>query len=509
MTTHIQESRSIAWIFVPVFLALLISAWVGLQLFQDGSSYLQEMLIVGSAVRHGRISILLFQSPTIFLIKMFHLWAIDSLITLPFVRLAFNLNYALVPFFSLLFSWLVVRKKREELFIWAALIILFVNLVNFSWVSELLISVQFSCPLLLALLQSPKSKIFWSLSLFLVPFIFFLHPLVLTIYLILAAASAYVAYRQPVHRRAASLSMILFLLAAAARGVYSLFTLNPYEMSFAASGDIDDYFVTTRLENMLFLSTAIEIAFLVLLSQPVARSTARLVKVIPWLVALQLCILLFFVARFLLRGHLFPLVVIASLGVSTLIHVWLSRSSTSIQRTRLLYMSCVVLATAAASLLIAQYILDDRLFTLKMGLDLFGSLLIMSMAVIDSLRERMPDEHIWRFRLVLSLSAIFACIILAKSVMWHVSIQKLEQTLRQTYASCTEITPSDFRWLEYSPYTIINNWALPSLALVIQDEPPRKALLAEEDCQGFYQSGMIQLDPWSLFSKEFLIPPLE
>ena len=36
---------------------------------------------------------------------------------------------------------------------------------------------------------------------------------------------------------------------------------------------------------------------------------------------------------------------------------------------------------------------------------------------------------------------------------------------------------------------MINNWALPSLALVIQDERPRKAFLAQNDCQVFYQSG--------------------
>src|ERR1051325_2489969 len=178
----VLESRFPIWIFVPVLLALLTAAIVGLPLFQDGSSYLLEMLIDHSVVRNGRISILLFQLPTIFLIKAFLRLGIDTLATLPIVRLAFNVNYALTPFISLLLSWIVVRKKREDLLVWAALIILFVNLVNFSWVSELLIAVQFACPLLLAILQNPGNKIFWILFVILMPFTFFLHPLVIVLY---------------------------------------------------------------------------------------------------------------------------------------------------------------------------------------------------------------------------------------------------------------------------------------------------------------------------------------
>src|SRR5215211_5586952 len=103
MTAYTKESKLIFWILLPVLLTSLVSALVGLQLFQDGSSYLLEMLISHSAVRHGRLSILIFQYPTIFLVKAFLRWGADTLETLPLVRLAFNLNYALVPFVSLTF----------------------------------------------------------------------------------------------------------------------------------------------------------------------------------------------------------------------------------------------------------------------------------------------------------------------------------------------------------------------------------------------------------------------
>ena len=504
-----RQSRFIIWILLPVFLSLLVAAFVGLQLFQDGSSYLLEILITGSAVRHERWSVLLFQFPTIFVVKAFHRLEVNALFALPIIRSVFNLNYGLTPFVSALLSWLVIRKRREEWFIWVALIILFVNLVNFSWVSELLISVQLACPLLLALLQNPKSKIFWILFVLLTPFLFFLHPLVITIYLVLAAASAYIAYRRPDCRRVAMLGMFLFLFAAAARGIYSFFTLSLYEASFAASGEIDDYFVISRLENILFVATAMEVAVLVLLSQAIVHSRWQFVKAIPGLVSLEAYVLLLLAANFLFRSNLLSLVVITCLGIAASVNTWRSQSNTPIEKTRLLYLACAFLAAAASSLLIAQYASPERMFTLKMGSDLFVALLIMSVAAIDSGREIVPFERILRSRLVLALSTIFVCVMVAKSVMWHTAVQRLENTLRQTNDTCVEVSSSDLRWLQNSPYTMINNWSLPSLALVVQDERPRKALLAQNDCQIFDQSGMIQVDPWSIFSKEFLVPPLD
>jgi hypothetical protein len=497
------------WILLPVVLSLLVSAFVGLQLFQDGSSYLLEMLITHSAVRHGRLSILLFQQPTILLIKALHRLEFDPLVTLPIVRLIFNLNYAIMPFVALFLSWMVVRKKREELFLWAALIILFVNLVNFSWVSELLVTVQLACPLLLALLQNPRGKPFWALLIFLTPLLFFLHPLVTTIYLVLAAVAAYLAYREPAYRIAAIVSTTLFLVLAITRGIYSFFTLSLYEVSFAESGQISDYFVVSRWENMLFLGTAVEIAVLVLCSQLIASSARRSVRAMPWFVGLQSFFFVLFATKFVFRDNLVPLYAIGCLGIPAFIRFWRFQTDTPIENTRRLYLACAFLAAASSSLLMAQYASAERMFLLKMGLDLFAALFIMCVAAIDSVRKLMPDEHFWRFRLVLALSTIFVCVMIAKSIMWQTSVEKLEQTLRQTEATCTELTSANYGWLEKTPYTMINNWAISSLALVIQDQQPRKLLLAQDDCGVFYQSGMVQIDPWSRLSQKYIVPPLE
>ena len=53
-----------------VVVPLLVVAAVGLPLFQDGSSYLVELMTSQSAVRHHRYSVLLVQAPSIVALKL-------------------------------------------------------------------------------------------------------------------------------------------------------------------------------------------------------------------------------------------------------------------------------------------------------------------------------------------------------------------------------------------------------------------------------------------------------
>jgi hypothetical protein len=347
------------------------------------------------------------------------------------------------------------------------------------------------------------------LFVFLAPFLFFLHPLVTTIYFVLAAVSAYIAYQQPGERRAATVSMILFLLMAVTRGIYSFFTLSLYEVGFESAGQVQDYFLIRRFENLLFLCTAMEIAVLVLLSPSIANPRWQAMKMAPRFISLQSCALFLFAASFLLRGNLLLLVITGCLGVPAFLALLQSQQRPPTEQMRVLYPACAFLAAASSSLLLAQYASAEREFTLKMGLDLFTALAIMAIATVDSIHIIRPYERNLRFKLVGALSIIFACVTITKSILWQTSVLRLEQTLQETKATCVEMTSVDFPWLSKSPYTIINNWALPSLALVLQDHRPRKALLAQNNCEVLSQTGTIQLDPWSLFSKEFLVPPLE
>lgn len=350
---------------------------------------------------------------------------------------------------------------------------------------------------------------FWILFVILMPFTFFLHPLVITLYLVMAAASAYIGYRRPADQGSARLSAILFLFAAAIRTIYSFFTLSSYELSFAVAGQATNYFVISRVENILFIGTAVELAFLILLSQFFVNSSNWIVKATFWLVSLQALLVIFYTARLLFHNRLSAVFFTSSIAIFLFIYFWYSRQSIPAEKMQLLYVSYISLAIAASSLLLAQYTLKERIFTLKMGSDLFAVLFIMLLAVLDSSRISISYDTIWRSRFVLALSVIYCGVILAKSVMWQASVQRLEQTLRQTSIACTELTSNHYQWLENPPYTIINNWAVASLALVIQDRQPRKLLLAQNDCQLFYQSGNVQIDPWSRLPEDAIVPPLE
>jgi hypothetical protein len=449
---YVKSSRLITYIFLPVLFSLIISAIVNLQLFQDGSSYLFELLVTHSAVRHDRLSVFILQSPTILIDKVFIKWHIDPNDYLRILRLTFSLNYALIPFISLILSWFVVRRKNESLFIWAALVILFINLVNFSWVSELLIALQLSCSLLLVSILRPGTKFFWVLTIILLPIIFFLHPLVLLLFVTIAIGTAFVSYRKVESRKVTRLSAIIFLIAAILRGILNLFVLDPYETSFLESGEMNNYFFVTSLENEIFLIVALVIGVICLLTKLVSKKNISL------------------------SGKL--------------------------------YICGMSLAVAAACLLLSQYFSGAGEFPLKTGLALFASIVIMFMACIDILGEISFIERTHRFRLVTTLSVIFSLVIISKSWIWQTSTRKLEQSLLRADSQCIELVSKEFLWLEKNPYNIINNWSLPSLALVMQDNHPRKLLLEKDSCKIFHESGMVQLDPWTNLPKELIIPPL-
>src|SRR5262249_46239472 len=100
--------------------------------------------------------------------------------------------------------------------------------------------------------------------------------------------------------------------------------------------------------------------------------------------------------------------------------------------------------------------------------------------------------------------------IISKSLIWYSSTQKLEQSLLAAHETCVEIAPPDFAWVQENPYNIIDNWSLPTLALVMQDSQPRKLLLEKNDCGAYYASGKVQIDPWTNLPRNaLLLPPRE
>jgi hypothetical protein len=112
-------------------------------------------------------------------------------------------------------------------------------------------------------------------------------------------------------------------------------------------------------------------------------------------------------------------------------------------------------------------------------------------------------------KLTLALCLAFAAVIVIKSFIWYSAVQNLKQALFTLNARCAETLAPEFGWIDNGPLKILNNWSLPSLALIVQDTRPRKLLLAPNDCSRFHDSGLIPIDPWTKISAHQLRPALE
>jgi hypothetical protein len=445
-------------IFLPVAVGVVAAAMSGLPLFQDGSSYLLELLLTHSAVRHHRLSVVLLQIPTRAMMRTVGMLHLGDSRAVPLVRLAFAASYAAVPLVALGLSWLIVRRRRPDLLVWPALVILFVNLVNFSWVSELLIGIQLSCPLLLATVLLLGTPTYWLLTALLLPIVWLLHPLLAPLFLVIAVAAAQasrhtetlpaVPSRQV--RSAARWTIAMYVVAALLRVVVSLLSLTKYESGFTGGDEMRTYLFATSWQNAAFLTGALAIA----------------------------CA------------------------------CWRAKALRATQR-RLAYRGSVAIATAAAILLMSQYLVGSGAFPLKTGLTLFVTSAVLFIAMLDSRTPASADETRERVRLAAMLALVFAVVVVAKSLLWHSAVTRVVATLATARASCVETVADDFVWLHRAPYTIVDNWALPSLALVVQDARPRRLLLERGDCAAFFASGAVRVDPWTVIPAHAIVPPLD
>ena len=451
--SQVPPKKIFVYVFTPVLSALIASAIVNLQLFQDGGSYLFEILQINSAaIRHNRISVVLIQLPTIFFIKLVRRFpgGIDE--NLSIIRLVFSLSYSLMPFLALLLSWLVVRRRNESLFIWAALVILFINLVNFSGVSELLISIQLCCPLMLASVLIPKSRFFWVLTAILLPFIFFMHPLAAVLFITMAVGNFYVGYKRPEIRSAAWRTAVILATAGIFKLILDVYSLSNYESSFLEKKGMNEYILDTSIENKILLIVSLILGAGILLSKHNVRV----------------------------------------------------KSIISPQRS---YLFLTGLAAIACLLLVFQYSYQE--FPLKTGLSMVASLAVLLMMAFDSVEKTTASESVQRFRLVTVLAILFSLVVVSKAFLWQLSIQKMRQSMSLSESPCLELSSENFKWLNSNPYKIINTWALPSLALIEQNTTPRKLLLEQGSCKMYYESGSIKFDEWSIIPKQYITLALQ
>jgi hypothetical protein len=479
-----------------VAIPLLIVAIVGLPLFQDGSSYLLELMTSHSAIRHHRYAVLLVQAPSIVALKLSALAGLDPRSALHVVRAVFNVSHAILPLVALAWSWLLVRERDPAMMIWAAAPILMLNVVNFSAVSEILLATQLAFPLLLAASLERPTRFANATILLLTSIILLLHALVAVLFMGLACGMALRARRLDAPVRRAWNLAALFAGAAVARLVLDAWLSTDYEKSMWGGALLVDYF-SAGFETACFLV----IAMGSVLWFGFRRQALQRVVVV---VSMGLTALTFGMAlRNLNEVREFdeqPILLLALFGVTLIammVHAICRPAVTQPMSTA--DRAVFVLLWSAAGGIITRYALLES-FPLKTGATILIGAVLLALAAIDSMRDHPPAEERRRARFVLNAAAIFAVLVLSKAAVWAAANTKLAQTAASSATACVEIDDVSMDWVRRSPGSILNNWSLPTLYLVSARERPAGLLLEAGDCERFAQSGEIVVDPWTVLT---------
>jgi hypothetical protein len=443
---------AISVVAVLVAVPLVIAAAVGLPLFQDGSSYLLELMVSQSAVRHHRYAVLLIQAPSILALRLSDLAGLDPRSALQLVGAVFRLSYAAVPFVALAWSWLLVRRRETGHLLWAATPILLLNAINFSAVSEILLAMQLSCPLMLAAYQRNPTRSDIATIVILTPIIFLLHALVPLLLLGLATGMLIRAGRVAAVRPLSLPLAATFASMAVLRLVLDAWLLTDYERNMLEAAQLAGYF-STRFENAAFLAVATSAALWFAFGRRAEPTTAAA----------------------------------GTLGVRPPTDIRLSFADKV----------ALLLPWLAALAVVAGFATLDH-FPLKTGTTVVIAAVLFACAGYDTTRDLQPLDVRRRSAFVLSAAGVFALIVLCKAVTWHGATSRLGASLAASGLPCIEIDDPSMHWLRQPPDTILDNWSLPSLVLVSTTLERPALLLQAGDCARFAQNGEIVVDPWTV-----------
>jgi hypothetical protein len=491
-------ARSTHWIVALLVIApLLVAAFVGLPLFQDGSSYLLELMTSHSAVRHYRYSVLLVQAPSIVALKLSALADLDPRSALTVVRGVFSFSYAILPFVALAWSWLLVRQRDPAMMLWPVAAILLLNVVNFSGVSEILLAAQLAFPLLLAASQRQPTRFANTTILVLVPVILLLHALVAVLYAGLACGMALRARR--LSERDASRAWILAAVfggAVLVRLGLNAWLATDYERGMWGGSALVEYF-RAQYETTCFLAIATGSTLWFGLHR---HGLARAVVVVSMVFAVLACGT---VLRNLsgIRGfHEQPSPVLALLYVTLIaMAVHAIRRPAASPQVSSADRAVFVLLWSAAAAVISRYTLLES-FPLKTGATVLIAAALLVFAAFDSTHDHPPFDVRRRELFVLNAAAVFAALLLSKAAIWDVATTRLARALAASTTSCVEIDDTALDWVRRSPGAILNNWSLPTLGLVSAPLRPPVLLLEAGDCERFTRSGEIVVDPWTVLT---------
>ncbi len=241
--------------FGAILLAYLLVAIVGLPLYGDGAYYFFKIALDWDPVIPNlRIGSVLPQLPALAASRLTDdVWLL---------RHIFSLGYVAVPVASLWVCWLLVRHRIPELIL-LPLLFLIANQINFSAVSELLLSLYVSWPFVLLAALAPDRRLTLLYGAILAPLLLLLHPLTFA----LAGFLSLVAWTNAASRPA--LGGIWRGLAAAfaasalLRLVSTLIGATPYERSLTEPGSALRYLLAETPSQGALLAWVVVLALLV------------------------------------------------------------------------------------------------------------------------------------------------------------------------------------------------------------------------------------------------------
>jgi len=416
-------SKAVLLVLALVLVGALIAGFSGLPLYQDGSWYLSQIVFGGGpAIAHGRFPAAVVQMPTVLLAQ---LEATPSQ-----VRLGFTLSYALVPFLTLASCWLVVRRSAPVAFLWPALGIICLNVVNFSGVSEQILATQIGWILLLVALHRGDGIFCWLLLLSGALVAVVLHKLG-------GPPLALVATALLIPRRSGGASMVAAAMLAlvVAAPIWFFFFPSAYEANLRDQQILFRYLLNARPAEWF------------------------------WILAVLFFGMTTVAARRFPKGDAVRVWALPGLG------------------------SCVVLV---AGMWLAGDISVEKA-GLKCGPSYLAQLVLMGLAIVDARSPRSSRLSVravgWALCLVVASSS---AITVQKAWFWSQAAARLEVTLGESTEDCVEVTAPRFDWIGEDPDSIVATWALPSTALHYQ-EPPLTLLLRAGDCAHLRKTGQVRL----------------
>jgi hypothetical protein len=347
--------------------------------------------------------------------------------------LLYGLIYMAIPVAALMASWWVVRDKEPELFVWAALssgvAMLPVHIVP---TAEAVISIQLFWPILLGVLTGARRTLI--LALFSVA-LFFAHPMAFG-YFALAAGVAFLVGRTVRSARMKACTLIFAALSIVKLVLFGL-THTRYEGSEMSVAVQLAHFKASLLGLPILSLIFVWFAAVLLFLQPIVPAMRR-------------------------KEH--PIQILQVIGV------------------------------IVAGVLMAAWARDGERWAAALDardLVAISAFPFMAFAILDYFRwfprwaVSPPDDRVHRLRLTQLAGIVFALVLSIQSTVWFNLEVRLHDSLSETSPGCTPT--ESMKWLERTP---LSNWAIPTLAIVIQGRKPEKLLLYDNMCSAIGPSNV-------------------